>query len=581
MHRTNCCSSSSMCSKLESTDEQIDGAAMAENEAAVNGAREDGMSPADGSKTPSTSNDQSRPESSHSHLQVAGSGDGYDRPTSSGKSTTNQTGMRSSSSKFASLRAAFEHSPATDSAPIAARKRVVSSEKNRDLTEEQKHEYEAELAQLKEELSKEKELRAALEEERTVSENSVSDATAASAAEQKQDHEIEIGRLQEELETQKAMRVAAEAKATGAGNLQSQLARLQEQLEKEKEMRVAFEERVTSLEDEHEEMTGALQECDERWRAELEKRLTELDAEARVRMVTMAEESQKRQEEAATAQKQLVDLKQSIAASTRGTTEVSDATFTEDFGVLQHNIQNWVVNTFRRVKSEVSSEDMCMKLEKVAEPEQVQYLKPIYRQFEPAARFAIYQATVACHLMEVFGEPYLYGLKGQRDWARRSRQAADALRFVMDAETYNRWRVTTFDALRQSASIKEPVESAVNGITEMICITLQALTDSEDNESWQSSLTPIIHRAVSLAHLIRVQHARYEFVLPSAEEPFDHKIMDDVAEECDDGAERFVRCSTFPAITKLSYEEGDISETRKVVTRAKVVLTPGDGGAEP
>ena len=90
------------------------------------------------------------------------------------------------------------------------------------------------------------------------------------------------------------------------------------------------------------------------------------------------------------------------------------------------------------------------------------------------------------------------------------------------------------------------------------------------------SLRTIVKKAVSLAHLIRVQQAPYEFVLPTPRERFNGATMDDIEVDSDGPADRTVRCSTFPALFKIGDENGEILAHRNVVYRAKVICNDED-----
>ena len=355
----------------------------------------------------------------------------------------------------------------------------------------------------------------------------------------------------------------------------TEIIELKDKLEKEKELRVAFEERVTSLEEEVHDLSGALNQRDEQWQEEFEKRSADLLIDAESRLDIAAKEARSRENEAVSLQRQLAELKQTVAASTRITPQVSDTTFRQEVDTLQYEMQNWVVNNFRRVKVELSTEELCERLEKVAEEKQVEQLKAIYETFEPAAKFAIYQATVACYLMEVFEDPYLFGIQSQRDWGRRSRQAADTLKTVLEEETFNRWRSLTFDSLRRSESIKEPVESAAQGIAELICIALKALSASDEAEDLQSNLVPIIKRAISVAHLLRVQYATYVYRLPGSGDTFNADLMDDIADDGASDAIRTVRCATFPSLIKYVDDASAGEHVEQVVVKAKVLCHAG------
>ena len=433
------------------------------------------------------------------------------KSTSSTSSSPNRSGMRSTSSKFARLKAAFEQGPSVVTAIDGVKRRHVSSERSNDGFNERKKEYEAQIGQLKDELEKEKELRVAFEEKVTSLEEDVDD-------------------------------------------LNSRL------------------EKVTSLEEEIDDLKTQLEERE----GEHEETITQMKVEAESQLDMMASEARSREDEISNLQKQLSDLKRSVSTSTRTSPQVSDSTFREEFELLQHEVQNWVVNNFRRAKIEVSADELCTKIEKVTEPQQLEQLLPIYEAFDSLVKLPIFQATVACYMMEIFDEPFLFGLQGQRDWGKRLKQAAEGLRSVLDAGVYNRWRASTFDALRQAEGIKEPVESAATGISEMICIALIAITEAEDSEARLNSLKAIIHRAISLAHLIRVQQAQYHFVLPASGGGFDAITMDDISDHVDTEIERTVRCATFPAIIKLKDEDGEELDERNVVAKAKVLCNHSD-----
>ena len=415
--------------------------------------------------------------------------------TSSASSSIKRGGTRATSSKFASLRAAFEQPNAPEAAADSVKRRLSSSDKSIDRMSERKQEYETEISKLKDEL------------------------------------------------------------------------------EKEKEMRIAYEEKVTAMEEEIDELQSQLEGHEE----EFERSIAQLKNEAEARLNAMANEARSRTQDASNLQKQLVELKKSVSTSTRTSAQVSDTTFGQQIGILQHEVQNWVVNNFRRVKVELSAEELCTKIKLVTEDKQYERLKPIYEAFDSVVKLPIYQATVACFMMEIFEEPFLFGLQGQRDWGKRLKQAAEGLSSVFDASTYHRWRATTFDALRQVDGIKEPVDKSAAALAELVCITLQAITDIDESDARLASLKTIVLRAISLAHLIRVQQSQYLFTLPAPNDQFDPASMDDINEDVDGDAERTIRCATFPSIFKLSDEDGDMLDERNVVVKAKVLCNENDG----
>lgn len=452
------------------------------------------------SGTPATSSEQNEPVSAGQPGDVLNVPDGS--PGLETKSPSSHAGIRSTSSKFASLRATFENSASTEDSPSVMRRRQASSDKTHDLTWEQREAYESEIAKIKADL------------------------------------------------------------------------------EQEKELRISFEEKITGLEEEIESLHEQLGQRDEQWRDEFEKRSAELMEAAESRLDMMASEARSREDEALNLQKQLSDLKQGIATSTRSGLQVSDTTFKQEFDVLQYEVQNWVVNHFRRIKVEASAEQMCERLERVAEARHLEHLRPLYEKYDSEAKISILQATVAAYMLEIFDEPYLYGLQGQAEFGKRAKQAADSLSSVLDQESYHRWRAITFDAIRSSEAIKNPVDSAATGVAEMICIALKAITDADDTEKCQPSLKPIISRAISVAHLIRVQQATYEFSLPFPADVFRPESMESIVEDVDEVDERLIRCATFPSIIKTSVVEKDSTQPGGVVVKAKVLCNEKVEGVE-
>ena len=438
-----------------------------------------------------------------------------------------RAGVRSASSKFANLRAAFEKEESTDGSSDRVKRSLTSSDRRGNARNEKIQEHEAEIVRLKDELEKEKELRLSARESESNNGNA------------------------------------------GKKELEAEIARLNDELEREKDLRFEFEEKVTSQEDEIEELNSKIEEKEAALREEYERRSQLEKSETQDRLSVMESEARSR---ASSLQKEISSLKRSISTSTRRMTQTSDTTFRQEIGILQHEVQNWVVHNYRKVKNQESPEELCARLKKVAEPRQAEWLRPVYRSFDASAKLSIYQATVACYMMEIFEEPLLFGLRSsQHEWAKRVRQAAQTLPSVLEPVDYHRWRAVTFDALRQSQTVVELMESAANGIAEMICITLKAITQSEDRETRLPSLKSIVKRAISLAHLIRVQQVHYGFSLPSPGDPFNAASMDDILVGSDASTERTVRCATFPSLFKISDEDGNRLDLPNVIVRAKVV----------
>lgn len=338
---------------------------------------------------------------------------------------------------------------------------------------------------------------------------------------------------------------------------EAEITRLNAELEREKDLRLEYEEKVTSLEEELEELNSQLEEQEEAWHVELESRsqVKNRDAEDRVSAL----------------QKQLADLKRDISTSVRPNIQVSDTTFREELGVLQHEIQNWVVNNFRRVKLEATPTKLRERLKSVVESDELETLSSFYDTFDPSARLAIYQATVVHFLLDIFNNPYLFGIPLDSHWMQASQEAAHALESVLVPASYHRWRAMTFDSLRQCEEAKLHTEGAIHGVAVKIMSALDAITEQDPAEAKLTSLKAVTKRAIDLAHLMRVQQAQYNVFLPSPGDDFDANTMDDLSEEHDSDAELTIRCATFFSVVKSGDENGENPDLKNLIMKASVL----------
>lgn len=369
----------------------------------------------------------------------------------------------------------------------------------------------------------------------------------------------DAGKLRFDLSPSRSRSTGREADMAKLREQEAELMRLRDRLEKETELRQAFEDKCTALEEELEDVQAQLAQRDHKWRAELSRRSNDL-----------VREKDKSQGEAHTLQRQLFDLKKSIAAATRLESQIADSTFAQEMQHLCHETQNWVVNNFRRVKLDKTPEEMCARLESIAEPKQLEYLRPLFESFESSMKLSSIQAVTACYMMEIFEEPLLFGMPTDEEWRKSIKRAAETLPAVMAPASFNKWRAVTLEAIKQSADISQSLASASQSMSEMICITLNTLTDMEESQSRVSSLNAIVKRTVSLAHSFRVQRAQYEFSLPSPGASYDPDVMEDDSLEGDDAAECGIRCATFPSVVKRGDEDGDNEQLSNVVVKAKV-----------
>lgn len=349
------------------------------------------------------------------------------------------------------------------------------------------------------------------------------------------------------------------------------LSNLQEALTQERELRTAYEERVTALEEELDE---------------LNTRLEAKSSDAERRLNSAQNEAKSHRRENSTLQQQLADLKRSISTSLRAgaqSSSTTDSSLEQEFGLLQHEVQNWVVNHFRKARMEdVSGVMLCERLEGMTGGgiERLDVLKRIYERFVPARKLAAFQATVACHLMEIFQERFLFGMPDGQEWKQRLCATAESLPAILPSEAYHRWRAATFDAIRQSEAMKDSAENAIDKLAGKVCLLLCALTEIDDDEGKaQASLKAILRRAVHLAHVVSVQQAIYQFLLPAPNDAFDGGSMESifVEEESDPMDKSAILCALFPAMAKLpDCQNGENPLSGKILVKAKVLCEDDD-----
>nr|POE83373.1 hypothetical protein CFP56_69380 [Quercus suber] len=360
--------------------------------------------------------------------------------------------------------------------------------------------------------------------------------------------------------------------------LDKEVSRLKAEVEKEKELRIAFEERCTALEDEIEDVQQRLETQTTALNTEWERKsaaLLEERNEALLRLQLKELEARNNKEDAESYQLQVIDLKRCISQSTRIEGQVTDSTLSQELQLLYHEMQNWVVNNFRRSKCDVESNELCKRLENAVPSDDMQSLRPLYRNFSRPVKLAIYQSTVAHFIMRIFSNPLIFGLSTDVDWQQHLCQITTSLAEILDSVTYNKWRSMTVDGIRHSPIITRSVETAAKSIVNAICSTLSVLTETEQSEMQRASLEALVKRAASLSHTFRIQRPQYDFVLPACGATFDNMSMEDVAEENENAIDRtkqqLVLCATFPSVYKLGDEVGDHMHLRNVIVRAKVL----------
>lgn len=377
--------------------------------------------------------------------------------------------------------------------------------------------------------------------------------------------EAEIARLRNDLSNEQSQRQAVEAKR----------AELEDTLSKEADLRHAFEEKCTGLEEEVENLKTQLAKQDAAFKHELEKRTQELareQSDAVRELKSVRTRASVRDSQADGLQRQLTDLKRSISRSTRVETVVtSDSTFRQEMDTISYEVQNWVVNNYRKAKVNPSMGELHLKLKRAVNERRLEKLKPVYARWRSENKLAIFQATVVCLMMDIFEEQLLYGMPTNEDWAVSIRNTAASMSSVLGPAQFNRWRSTTLDSVRNSEPMGPAMDRAAYQLTDDICTVLDEVTEMNRSDAKISSLQTTIKRTITLAHLFRIQRSQFDVKLPTLNDAFDPETMENTAFDSDAQAGSPLDCAIFPAVLKVGDERGENTQWRNVVLKARVI----------
>lgn len=356
---------------------------------------------------------------------------------------------------------------------------------------------------------------------------------------------------------------------------EEELSCLKQELEKERARRVELEGQCANLDTKAHNLQEQLAQKDDFWREEMARKIQEARQDNRgppQELHSYRTRARIGETQSNGLQRQLTDLKRSISKSTRVETMVtSDSTFKQEMISLAHEMQNWTVNNYRRAKINASAQELSSKLAGLVNNRQLERLEPLWAGWRPENKISVLQATVAAMVMDIFDDQLLFGLPPQAEWAASLRKTAFQLSKVLEPQQYNKWRATTFDTVRQAGAMSAAADSAARTMAEYITTTLDALTVQPNSDGKFSSLQPIVRRAITLAHLFRVQRARFNIELPVPLQAFNPDIMENIA--FDRGAEdgNAIDCATFPAVLKLGDEHGENAQWQNVILKANVV----------
>lgn len=353
---------------------------------------------------------------------------------------------------------------------------------------------------------------------------------------------------------------------------EAEIASLKDELEKERTLRKEAVTLAVRLEKETESLKSELDQKDLFWREEMRKKVHEARQEGGGPGRDMHSSRNQARLGDNGLQRQLTELKRSISKSTRVESVItSDATFVQEMGSLAHEVQNWTVNNYRRARISASAEELTARLVPMVNDRQLSRLKPVWAGWKPENKIAILQSTVAAMLMDIFDDQLLFGIPPHEEWATSLRKTAHHMSTVLEAQQYNKYRASTLDIIRQTVVMNKAVDSASSTMAEYVTSTLDALSGQASGATKLASLQPVIRRVITLAHLFRIQRARFTFDFPTPLSAFDPSIMENIAFDRDAEEGHPIDCVTFPLVLKLGDEHGANVQWQNVLLKANVV----------
>jgi activating signal cointegrator complex subunit 1 len=355
---------------------------------------------------------------------------------------------------------------------------------------------------------------------------------------------------------------------------ETEIARLREEIDQERAMRKAAQAQSTDLQKEATALRAELREKDAHWQEEMRREIHEARQESRNDSVREMHSSSSRSRLAPEVglQRQLTDLKRSISRSTRVETAVtSDSTFVQEMASLAHEIQNWTVNNYRRARISASARELTTRLDPMLNPRQLDRLKPLWTAWRPENKIFVLQSSVVGMLMDVFDDQLLFGMPPHQQWTISLRRTAHDLTALLEPQQFDKWRASTLDVVRRTSAMLAATDSAASTMAEYITTTLDVLAGMPSSGTKLASLQPIVRRAIILAHLFRVQRARFSFNLPYPMTAFDPTEMENVAFDREAEEGHPIDCATFPLVLKLGDEHGANMQCQNVLLKANVV----------
>ncbi|KAI9682679.1 MAG: hypothetical protein M1829_006666 [Trizodia sp. TS-e1964] len=398
-------------------------------------------------------------------------------------------------------------------------------------------------------------------------------------------HELDRYRKQEvmyanEIEALKsARREDQEMLMTKEINLHQQISEyndLESKCEDEKEEKVYWARKHDELLRDFQRMEtmlrSSIEERDRIWNDEWERKQKTLLVERdqyRERYHVAQKAASENKEEARELQRHVLELKHSISTSTRTEGQMADDLFREKLQTLGHDLQNWTINNFRRVKPDIS------KLSDISKGHILDLL-PAYQAILSISKSAGIQSLISLLLnREIFGS-YFFGLPEEKVYQIKLME--EFLHDIASTASVNQWRSVTIAMFRRTSDQGITKERLVKAsqVEEKISKILGELFSLSPSESRDRGLRSIIEQAVVLSHMFRVQRAQFNIEMPSTDPDnpalFDSSRMEDISGEDEkDLVGKKIQCVTFPVVYKAGDESGDNTHLENIIVKAKVL----------
>ncbi len=282
-----------------------------------------------------------------------------------------------------------------------------------------------------------------------------------------------------------------------------------------------------------------------------------------------------REEEVERLRNHVQGLKRWVSSSSRTEGQVTDEVVAESFANLGAGLQNWVLKNFRRAKLR-SVEDIARHVK-----EEIDLLCPTWETLlaSGVAKVHLIQSLVSRLLVQRVFSAYFVGLPEEKE---KELQNFDAWleETSQDDADVNQWRAATLGVINKPGLLSKlgsRTEETVSFLARDVINILDGMTIGEGaSEHEVRGLHTLINEAVSISRILRVQKAYFNVVMlvlePHQVNIFEPESMDDIGGEDEESLQgREVVCVTLPVVVKEGDENGQRTQLRNVISKAKVL----------